>query len=54
MVIDEEDNRKRLVLLKRECVGDGAKSCGGIFTRGSEKEVRRRGEFRRRAVAKGL
>ena len=33
VVIDEEDNTKRLVLLKRECVGDGAKAVVGFYQR---------------------
>ena len=54
VVIDEEDNRKRLVLLKRECVGV-LKRVVGFFTRGSEKKLeKKRWEFRWRAVAKGL
>ena len=38
VVIDEEDNRKRLVLLKRECVGDGAKAVVGFLP----EEVRKK------------
>ena len=38
VVIDEEDNTKRLVLLKRECVGDGAKAVVGFLP----EEVRKK------------
>ena len=41
MVIDEEDNTKRLVLLKRECVGDGAKAVVGFLP----EEVRKKLEI---------